>query len=73
MPPTRAKPAPAVLDTNQAAAYLSVAKQTLENWRTLGQGPRYVRFGTGARAAIRYKIADLDQYIEACAVGRAAA
>lgn len=72
MPPTRAKPAPAVLDTPQAAAYLSVAKQTLENWRTLGQGPRFVRFGAGARAAIRYKITDLDQYIEACAVGRAA-
>ena len=73
MPPTRAKPAPAVLDTIQAAAYLSVAKQTLENWRTLGQGPRFVRFGTGSRAAIRYKITDLDKYIEACAVGRAAA
>ena len=62
-PPTRA-----LLNTRQAAEYLSVAMQTLCTWRCYGTGPRYVRLGTGTRSPIRYAQADLNAYIEACVV-----
>ena len=65
-------PARALLDTKQAAEYLSVAPQTMNIWRCQGKGPRYVRLGAATRSPIRYKITDLDAYIEACAVKVAA-
>lgn len=44
-----------------AAPYLSVAVQTLRNWRWRRIGPPYVKMGR----AIRYRVSDLDAYIEA--------
>lgn len=68
-PKPKQPPAKALLDTPQAAEYLSVAPHTLAVWRMKGKGPRYVRLNS---VAIRYKITDLDAYIEACAVRVAA-
>ena len=75
MPPAKTPQPPtgrALLDTPQAAEYLNVAAQTLCIWRGKGTGPRFLRLGNGTRCAIRYKITDLDAYIEACAVQVAA-
>ena len=55
---------PAVLSTFDAAAYLGLAPQTLNSWRTLGKGPRYVRLGRG-RARIVYLVDDLDDFLKA--------
>ena len=46
--------------TEQAAKILDVTKSTLESWRCRGGGPPFVRYGR----AIRYREADLDQFIE---------
>jgi hypothetical protein len=53
--------APLVVDTEGAAARLGLNPRTLENQRSRGDGPPFVRLGR----AIRYRIADLDAYVEA--------
>lgn len=35
-----------------------VSTGTLSNWRTRGEGPAYVKLG----AAVRYALADIEQY-----------
>ena len=49
------------LTPDQAAEYLSIRPQTLAKWRCCGQGPRFVRVGR----LIRYRLADLESYVEA--------
>lgn len=49
-----------LLNTNEAAEYLRLKKQTLANWRHTRRGPNYIKMG-------RYVIYDreaLDQFIE---------
>jgi hypothetical protein len=56
-----------MLDTAGAAAYIGVATTTLHAWRSRGQvGPRYIRIGRGR--CIRYRIADLEKYLNEHAV-----
>ncbi|MFP5374532.1 MAG: helix-turn-helix transcriptional regulator [Gammaproteobacteria bacterium] len=69
VPPNAANPAD-LLDENEAAASLSVAVQTLRNWRWKGEGPRYVK--VGARL-VRYRRSDLVTFVEAGSTGKAAA
>ena len=45
-----------------AAEYLGVAVRTLQWWRSVGRGPRFVKIGRLVRYRIRE---DLDAYIEA--------
>lgn len=51
-----------LLTTEEAAAYLGgLKKNTLEGHRVRGEGCRFVKIGR----LVRYKIEDLDSYIEA--------
>lgn len=50
---------PAMIDTNQAAAYLGLAAKTLANWRASRRGPAYVRIGN----VVSYRQQDLDAFI----------
>lgn len=59
-----------LLDENEAAASLSVAVQTLRNWRWKGEGPRYVKVGS---RLVRYRRADLAAFVEAGSAGKAVA
>lgn len=71
--PTTAPPAatpPAGLPSLAAAAYIGVARQTLANWRVLGDGPPYAKLGkSGTR--IVYRVSDLDRYLADHMVGGA--
>ena len=49
------------VDKVGASEILGCAPRTLDNWRSQGRGPRFVRVGR----LIRYRIADLDAYLEA--------
>lgn len=49
-----------LLKTVDAAAYLCLARGTLERWRTTGTGPSYVKCGD----AVRYRLDVLDAYIK---------
>lgn len=59
-----------LLDETEASATLSVAVQTLRNWRWKGEGPRYLKIG---KRTVRYRRADLDAFVEAGTPGKAAA
>jgi len=48
----------------EAAHVLHVEVKTLDNWRTQGRGPCFVRLG-GPRGRILYRESDLQKYIEA--------
>lgn len=62
-------PAQQFLTTPQAAEYIGLHKSTLDTWRCRGEGPRFVKLGR----AVRYRIKDLDAYIESrlCGLGGA--
>ena len=49
------------LTTTEAAAYLNVAKQTLEVWRVKGCGPEYLKMG---RAVRYHRTRHLDSFAE---------
>lgn len=51
-----------LVDTGQAAKILGVSRPTLERWRALGIGPRYLRYGRW----VRYRICDLRTFVESC-------
>lgn len=53
-----------LLNTRAAAAYLGLSPKTIERFRSEGTGPAYVKAGPGRRAAVRYRRADLDAWIE---------
>jgi predicted DNA-binding transcriptional regulator AlpA len=45
--------------THEAAQYIGMRKSTLEAWRVRGGGPPYIKLSK----AVRYRKADLDQFI----------
>lgn len=49
------------LTTKESAELLNLRPSTLEAWRCRGGGPRYVRMGS----AIRYRMEDLETFVEA--------
>lgn len=64
-------PRDANMDTNdrlvnekEAAAILGLSVKTLQQWRFCATGPVYRKLGK----AVRYSLADLQAYVESCAV-----
>jgi hypothetical protein len=49
----------------EAAAYLKVPVATLKAWRYRQTGPTYIRIND---AHVRYRVADLDEWIDSQAV-----
>lgn len=45
--------------SRQAAQYLSISVKCLEKWRSLREGPPYVKLGR----SVRYRRDDLDTYM----------
>lgn len=50
-----------LLTTEQAAEFFGIAPKTLENWRWLRRGPRFVHLGTH----VRYRPSALEAWLEA--------
>jgi len=48
------------LNTKQAAAYIGLARKTLDNKRAAGTGPHYWRYGN----VVIYHKPDLDDYLD---------
>lgn len=55
-----------LVDTKEAADMLGMAPGTLLNQRCRGEGPPFVRMGR----TIRYRVAELEEYVTARAAGR---
>ncbi|NDV28151.1 AlpA family transcriptional regulator [Desulfovibrio sp. JC010] len=53
-----------LLSTKEAAEKLGLSPGTLEVWRCLGKGPRYIKIGR----RVGYDLKDLDAYVESCKV-----
>lgn len=51
-----------LFDTAQAASYLHSSEPSLERFRRLGGGPKFVKMG----GIVRYRRSDLDLYIDEC-------
>lgn len=49
-----------VMNTIEAARYVRLGKPTLDRFRLTGEGPRFAKLG----GAVRYRRADLDDWIE---------
>lgn len=49
-----------LLNTKEAAKYLGLSPYTLERWRYLVKGPRFIRVGG---KAVRYRQSALDAFI----------
>jgi excisionase family DNA binding protein len=50
------------LTPKKAASYLGISEAALRLWRSEGRGPRFFRAG---EKLVRYRKADLDNWIEA--------
>ncbi len=50
-----------LLDSRQAAKVVNVRPRTLEGWRRRGCGPPFIRLSP---RAVRYRIEDLERWIE---------
>ena len=51
-----------LLDNTQAAAYLNLPPKSLNNWRSRGEGPKYLKIG----ARVMYRQSALDEFISEC-------
>ena len=59
---------PHLLNQQEAARFLRVDMRTLHRWAARGVGPRRTEFGAGF---VRYRIADLDAWLDEHAVNGA--
>lgn len=50
-----------LLSTKEAAVIVGANPRTLDNWRSLGRGPVYVKLN---KRSVRYALADLLAFIE---------
>lgn len=58
------KPAAAMMNAEDAAQYIGKSKSWMDQKRSQGRGPRFVRIGS----SIRYRRADLDAFLEGSVV-----
>lgn len=56
---------PALVSSPDAARYLGLQEGSLRQMRMRGEGPRYYKIGR----AVRYRISDLDKWIDAQPTG----
>ena len=52
-----------LLTTTELSALLKIPDQTLRQWRCAGVGPDFIKLGTGPKAAVRYTLKDVEDYI----------
>ena len=54
-----------MLTSKQTAELCGVTLNTLQKWRTRGNGPKYVKFGGSNSAAVRYPRKDVEAFLQA--------
>lgn len=52
-----------LLDTKAAAPFIGVSCGTLENWRVMGRGPKFIKT-PGKRGKVLYDPADIETWRE---------
>jgi len=64
---TATTPAKRFFSEIELEASFGIPRKTLQNWRMLGRGPRYRKFGAG----VRYDIQDVELWIQNLPTGGA--
>lgn len=49
------------LTEKQVEEQYGLRVRTLQNWRSLGEGPQYIKVG---KRLVRYRVEDLDRFME---------
>ena len=49
-----------ILTVAEAAEYLGLAQSTLNKWRCIGGGPKYLKMGK----AVRYRMIDIQKWLK---------
>lgn len=49
------------LTTDQAAGIIGIDKRTLDNWRSQGRGPTYIKL---SKRAVRYTLEDILSFMD---------
>jgi predicted DNA-binding transcriptional regulator AlpA len=62
---TATTPAKRFLSDTEIEASFGIPRKTLQNWRILGRGPTYRKFGN----SVRYDVADLETWIQGLPTG----
>jgi len=52
-----------LLNTKAAAVHVALSPVTLERLRLTGDGPQYAKLTPGPRGPVRYRRADLDEWV----------
>ncbi|MEM7620188.1 MAG: helix-turn-helix domain-containing protein [Pseudomonadota bacterium] len=52
------------LTSDEAAKLLRLSTRTLERMRVTGDGPRFMKAGTGKRSRVLYKTSDISEWLE---------
>ena len=50
------------LTTEELAARWKMSPQTLENWRSQGTGPKYIKLGDAKSALVIYRLTDIEKW-----------
>lgn len=53
-----------ISDLEVSATY-AIPRKTLQNWRIMGRGPKFKKFGS----SVRYNVAELERYFEGLPTG----
>jgi hypothetical protein len=53
------------LTTVEAGNFVRLSPRTLERLRVQGTGPRFIKAGRGKRARVLYRMADLQEWLDA--------
>lgn len=54
---------PQLLTQSDLAEYLQVSTNTLQNWRTMGGGPPFIKFTSSPAGSVRYRRDDVDRWL----------
>jgi hypothetical protein len=53
---------PVLLTTVELAERWQFHKGTLNRWRLIGRGPKFIRLGRGKGSNIAYRLSDIEDY-----------
>lgn len=59
----------ALLNEHDVARVTGLSVATVRRWRLLRQGPRFIKTSTAPKSAVRYRIGDVDRWLESRPAG----
>jgi len=68
-PPDAAQVGDPLMREQDVAPLLTVTVKTLQAWRVSGNGPRFIKLGSGLRSPVRYRRSDLLKLLSDCERG----